>query len=322
MHWDALPENLSSDCGRFAAAIPDLNTAAWDIGLRRRLQRKAWVFAGVHTARFAVGFALVDAGAAAMAFIYVFDRERKKLVEHKLLRPWGFARAFAPTPQTEWRLQQGRQHYRWFSQPESAVYVAEYRGNGLNLTLHLHDNGRRISALNRPQNRPCQYTEKNIGLGAEGVLTLAGETHSLQSPHGVFDFSLGYPPHHAQWQWASLSGHCTDGRHIGINAVAQYFNGLENTLWLGDAPPQPLPQMLFDYNHRDVLQPWHIRSADGSLNAVFTPESLRQENLNLGVLASRFQQPFGRFDGEYRSADGDVQGIRGFGVVEQHCAAW
>ena len=326
MTWQTLPENLSAPCGRFAGAIADLDTARWDTGLRRRLARKAWVFAGVHTERFAMGFALVDAGLVASAFVYVYDRYTQQLTERKLLRPLGFAADFAPTPHCSWHLQQGGQCYRWFKQPDAAVYVAEYHGQGLSLTLHLADNGHSISALNRTPHSPCQYTEKNIGLITQAACTLNNEQHQLSSPHGVFDFSLGYPPRHAQWQWASLSGHTDDGRHIGINAVAQYFNGLENTLWLangqGNSRPTPLPQMLFDYNHHDVLQPWSIRSADGCLNICFIPEGLRQENINLGLLASQFQQPFGRFTGSYTEPDGQCHAIRGLGVVEQHRAVW
>lgn len=321
MKWQPTPASLNAASGRFAGPIANVDTAHWDTSWwRRRLQRKAWVYAGVHHAQYSIGFAMIDAGVAASAFVYVFERAHQRLHEYRLLRPFGFAAGFAPSAQTYWHLQQGGQQFDWHYQPDSHLYVAQYHGSRLSVCLSMHNNQRSISALNHPIGRPFHYTEKNIGLNTHLRLQLDGRQYDIHTEHGLFDFSLGYMPRHTQWQWASLSGVNTYGEPIGINAVAQYFNGLENTAWYRHTP-QPLGQICFEYS-TDVLKPWHIYAADGSVDVAFTPAGIRQENRNLGLWMSRFQQPFGHFTGRYTDPSGHTHHICGHGVVEQHCARW
>lgn len=314
------PPNLTADSGRFIGEIADLSTQQWDNKpWRRRLQRKAWVFAGLHTEKWSIGFAIADAGLIGSAFVYVFERENRQCTEQKLMRPLAFAGDFAPSPHRVWQLHNRVQQYRW--QAFDNGYQAEFTGKNLSLRLTMEDNSRSVCALNRLIERPFQYTHKNIGLSSKVVLDINGKHHEYESQHGMMDFSLGYPSRHAQWQWACLSGCTAEGITVGINAVAQYFNGLENALWLGDEL-MPLPQMIFDYQPNDILRPWHIHSTDQRLQITFTPEGLRRENIQLLILASHFQQPFGHFVGQYCDSTGKVHEIKGFGVVEQHRATW
>ncbi|UJF24036.1 DUF2804 domain-containing protein [Suttonella sp. R2A3] len=322
MDWDKRPNNLSAPSGRFEGAIDTLSTKTWDSWWRRRLQRKAWVYAGVHTDTLSIGFSIADAGLLGNAFVYVYEREHGLLTEHQLMRPLAFASNFAPTPHAPWQLKNRQQYYRWQPTDDHSSYLAEFSGDNLTLHCELTQNNRQISALNRLLDRPFQYTEKNIGLSSKITLDVNGRHYEYSSNHGVLDFSLGYPPRHTHWQWVCLSGTASDGRTVGINAVAQFFNGLENTLWLGDAPPKPLPQMIFHYDPNAILDPWRMHSADQRLALTFYPEGMREESIQLGVFSSHFQQPFGYFTGEYINDDGATLSISGYGVVEQHRTVW
>jgi len=310
-----------ADYGRYAGRIDDLSTAAWD-GSRgwfspRRLQRKGWMYFGAFTSRFMIGYAVADAGLMATAFVYVYDRETQKLTEHKATVPFGFPAAFAPSPEAHWSLRSGGKH--WDARLAGNGWDVHFKAPGLKLAMKFRDPGEGMTAIASSPGRPFHHTWKICAMPLQIALELDG-TRVTEAASGTLDFTLGYPPRHTDWNWASLDGVTEDGTRIGINLVAHFMNGQENALWLGDRL-LPLAQAVFQYDPARLLQPWRVRTADGVLDVEFTPEGERRENISVGILASRFTQPFGRFRGTLRTANG-VKKIEGFGVVEQHHAVW
>ena len=310
-----------ADYGRYQGRIADLSTAAWDgaggLFSRRRLQRKGWMYFGAFTPRYMVGYAVADAGLMASAFVYVYDRQTKQLAEHKATVPFGFAREFAPSPDSAWELKNGSRH--WQAQAADGGWDVSFQAPGLKLEMRFRDAGPGMTAIASSPGRPFHHTWKLCALPVSLVLEVDGQ-RSEQQASGTLDFTLGYPPRHTDWNWASLDGLTDDGQRIGVNLVAHFMNGHENALWLGDRL-LPLAQAVFQYDPAQLLQPWRVHTADGLLDVTFMPEGERREDISVGLLASRFTQPFGRFSGTLRTAQG-VKKIEGFGVVEQHHAVW
>lgn len=306
--------------GSYEGLIADLSTSAWDgrgLFSRRRLERKAWLYLGAFSETAMCGFAIVDAGLLATAFIYVYDRERRLLVEEKLSLPLGFAQDFAPDPRQPWALSGRGRHWQYQANSDGAC--ASFRGQRLQARLQLHGQGRGLTALAASPGRPFAHTYKAAALPVQMELELDGRRLSAQGG-GMLDFTLGYPPRHTTWNWASLDGRTEDGRHIALNLVAHFMNGQENALWLGDQL-MPLAQAIFSYATDDLLAPWQLRTQDGRVDIRFYPEGARRENLDLGLAASVFAQPFGRFEGYIDDGQGR-QRVSGLGVVEQHRASW
>jgi len=307
--------------GRFAGAIDELSTARWDGGggllSPRRLQRKGWLYVGLSSPRYQVGFAVVDAGLVATAFVYVYDRDTGLLREEKCLRPLGFAADFAPDWRRPWRLESGRQ--RWQIDHDGVAWQLAYSGPNLSVTARVEDHRRGISAVSAAPGRPFHHTYKLANLSSVVSCSLAGAKNSFEAQASV-DFSLGYPPRETQWNWASLEGGTDDGQPFAVNLVAHFLNGLENALWYGDEV-LPLPQAVFDYRPEDPLAPWDIRTVDGRVALRFTPDGQRREHLNVGFMKSIFSQPFGRFTGQLETPTGR-RAISGQGVVEAHQARW
>lgn len=300
--------------GRYRGAIADLSTAAWDGGGRRRLQRKGWLYVSACTARYSVGYAVVDAGLVATAFVYVFDRTTKILVEEKATVPFGFAADFAPDWRQAWALAQGGK--RWQITPVGAQgWQFRYTGKRLNLELDVERGGDGLTAVSSAPGRPFAHTWKLCALASTLRFTLDGAAVETQSSSAI-DFTLGYPPRSTVWNWASLDGSTDDGRKFGLNLVAHFNNGLENALWL-DGELTPLAQACFDYDRRDLARPWRVSTVDGLVDVHFTPDGQRAEHLNAVLLKSRFAQPFGRFEGRVGQSQ-----VSGFGVVEEHAALW
>ncbi len=332
----------AAPAGRFDAPIADLSTTHWDgnggIFSRRRLQRKAWLYGAVFSERWIVGCAMVDAGLIGSAFIYVFDRTQRQLIEHTALRPMAFGADFAPSPQChvpcDWVFQSGEQSWRIQPLTNTSGWRIQFSAKDLAVSFDLHDEQQRISALNNSPSstqsrysRPFHYTEKLAGAKANLHLRIGSTTHELNEARGVFDFTLGYPPRATLWQWASWTGQLDDGRTLCGNLVAQTMNGLENAVWLGSADGSKtdiiaLPQAIFDDTPTDTAQTWLIRTADDRLRIQFTPEGARSERIHLGLLASDFTQPFGALRGIWRDDDGSEHTLTGTGVVERHRALW
>ena len=78
----------------------------------------------------------------------------------------------------------------------------------------------------------------------------------------------------------------------------------------------------FDY-HKDAIltQPWRIRSNDGRVDLTFQADSERAEDINLGLVISKFHQPFGQFEGRLE-IDGRMENVSLYGMVEEHQARW
>lgn len=325
--------------GRFDAPIADLATAHWDANAsllsRRRLQRKGWLYGAVFSERWIVGCAIADAGLLGSTFVYVFDRHNRRMIEHSALRPLAFAKDFQPAPNGVWSFKHRAKSWRIEPLQDIAGWRFHFDHPDLAVDFQLHDAQDSISALNNAPSasrhgqasRPFHYTHKLTGAAANLQLRIGNDNHTLNDTHGVFDFTLGYPPRATLWQWASWTGQLDDGRRLSGNLVAQTMNGLENAVWISAADDThtdviALPQAIFDDLPTDIAQIWHIRTADDRLTLQFTPEGARSEAINLGVLASDFTQPFGTFRGIWRDADGSVHTLTGIGVVERHRALW
>lgn len=310
-----------ADYGRYQGAIADPATAAWDGGRGlfspRRLQRKGWMYFGAFSERCMLGFAIVDAGLMATAFVYVYDRERRVLVEEKLTLPLGFAAGFAPRIDVPWQLQRGAR--RWAITPQAQGWRLEHESPRLQLRADFRSGAPGMTAIASSPGRPFHHTYKVCTLPAQLRIALDGQAFETAA-RGTLDFTLGYPPRHTQWNWASLDGVTDDGQRVGVNLVAHFMNGLENALWLGDAL-LPVAQAVFQYDPARRLEPWRIRSEEGLIDIVFEPEGERREDLSIGLLASVFTQPFGRFTGTLCTPQGPRR-VSGFGVVEQHRAVW
>ncbi len=78
---------------------------------------------------------------------------------------------------------------------------------------------------------------------------------------------------------------------------------------------------MFDRRRPD--RPWNVRTADGAIDATFTPGAVHEERRNLVVVASRFVQPCGAWSGTLALPDRAPLVIeRALGVVEDQDVTW
>ena len=319
------PQSLQTDgsvlFGRYAGPIANLATEAWDgngLFSARRFQRKAWLYFGAFSERFMIGFAVVDAGYLGNAFVYVYDRATKQLIEEKASIPFAFPAAFAPHLDARWALSSGAR--KWSIVPrDGGGWAVGFTGKRLRVSMLFQAGPPGMSTLAPVFKRPFHYTYKVCTLPTEVEVAIDGATSACQAS-GMLDFTLGYPARHTDWNWASLAGITEHGKTFALNLVAHFTNNIENAYWL-DNQIVPLGPSLFQYDATQLERPWQIRDADGQIDFTFYPDGRRSEHLSLGFVASKFTQPFGRFEGTVK-VDGRPVKVSGFGVTEEHRAIW
>jgi len=71
------------------------------------------------------------------------------------------------------------------------------------------------------------------------------------------------------------------------------------------------------------MRPWKFSDSQGRLNLIFTPFKDRLAKTNLGIITSQVHQMFGRYNGTFRSDEGEEVQIKDLiGFAEEHQARW
>jgi hypothetical protein len=148
------------------------------------------------------------------------------------------------------------------------------------------------------------WTRKQAGMPIAG--TVLGRAFSGR---GFVDDSAGYHARHTAWRWSAGVGVAASGAPVAWNLVAGVHDGLqasERTVWVGGTP-----------HHVDPLPFAADLSAVGDLRC--DAVAVRCHRQNRLVVASEYEQPFGRFSGALPVA-GPLR--EGWGVMERHRVRW
>lgn len=291
--------------------------------LWRWLHHKRWHYVGLGNEQLFIGVAIVDVGWTCTAFAYLFDRRRRSL-----LADW--SQDGLP------RLQAGVSDeplagaHSWFrgpgarlslvhsAAPDTLALAVAVRGLHLEAVLDLGSMAPPLLAVGPIEGGLAHATQKTTALPVQGWAEAGGERFDLGGAWAAIDASNGLLARKTAWRWASA--HAPD---IGFNLQQGYFGGQENLLWL-NGRPIPLGAASFAFDAAQPLQPWRVQTDDGLLDLVFTPEGARAQNRDLGIAASRYVQPIGRFSGIVReSPDATPRPVCDLlGVTEDHASRW
>lgn len=322
--------------GRYAGRIDRIDWSAlqgpharsW---LWRQLHHKRWQYVGIGNEEVFVGVAIVDLGWMCTAFAYAFDRLR-----HEVVANWrqdglrGLQGAVSDEPVHGAKA--------WFKGPYARLRIehgaAEEDGeaiDGDNLEVSVRTRAMKVQVdlslagaapfllgVGPVQGGLAHATQKSSALPVSGWLNVRGRRFDLSNAVACVDSSNGLLARDTEWRWA-----CAHRADVGFNLQQGYFGGQENALWL-DGGLIPLGAAHFDFDPRQPMAPWKIRTEDGLLDLVFTPEGARHEDRDVGIAASHYVQPVGTFAGWVKaSADARPREVSGLlGVTEDHRSRW
>jgi hypothetical protein len=158
------------------------------------------------------------------------------------------------------------------------------------------------------------WTRKRAGVELAGSIVIDGAQRTLIA-RGIIDDSAGYHARHTAWCWSAGVGVAEGGLDVAWNLVTGVHDaaaGSERAVWVDGIPAETSP-VAFDEPLTEVA------AVDGSFALRCTVEAVRERDDHLGLLRSRYAQPFGAFAG---TLPGGLHLERGLGVMERHDVAW
>lgn len=170
------------------------------------------------------------------------------------------------------------------------------------------------------------YNEKTNNMPASGELQWGEKTLRITPDKyfAVLDWGRGVWPYKGTWYWSSGSG-MADGHAFGFNLGYGFGNteaATENMLFY-DGKAHKLDQVLFTFDHDNVMKPWKFTSNDGRFEMDFVPLVDRDGKTNLGVIQTDQHQVFGKFTGTAVLDDGTRVNVKDYvGFAEKVFNQW
>lgn len=332
-------ENGQPHWGRFDEPPSVINWADYDVRNALGQPRSAWLkprlfkhfdFYGATGPDFTFGCGMVRLGWVNSTFAYLHHAQwGLKRVQFDLPGDWGLKADYAPHGTSAWAhpLKPG---YRVLSHRTAGERALSFEfGPEFSGHIRLENQDLPVLSMNTPiANTGFAYAQKTTGCAVSGTVQLNGRPLELDpAHHGCYhDWTAGFLRRETFWNWACATGRTSDQAPLVAVNVARGVNETsahENVIWV-DGQRFDLPLVMFDYDRDNVSRPWRVYSACGAVDMAFVPEGSIDDHRNLWLIASRFNQCFGRFEGKVRVPGTglivDVTGLTGW--CEDHYAKW
>ncbi|MGZ3477732.1 MAG: DUF2804 domain-containing protein [Polyangiales bacterium] len=308
--------------GSFRGSLPHVDLAPLKMGrLYRMLHHKRWVYLAIATDELFVGLAVVDLGYVKNSFAFVYENGRmvvdRSAIGHPLvgevgngIGPGFYARFKTSTVHVDVRRPGG-----------SLVIEAHHPGLDLRAELDGDSKHPALSAIGPVPNGIVDATEKQALLRVRGELRVEGRTRSLDGARGGWDYTHGYLARHTQWRWGYLLGRARGDVPIAMNFVEGFLGENECGVWVGDEL-HPVGEGRFEFDPREPLAPWKVRSVDGAVDLRFLPGGMHAESNDFRIVRSKFVQPVGRYEGTIRVGGRTYEIDRALGVAEDQDVLW
>ena len=194
--------------------------------------------------------------------------------------------------------------------------VATWRGkhgdaNRLDVVAILPEGHESVNVVVPWSDTRFQYTSKHQARPVTGTLRIDGATREVGQDRpawATLDVGRGRWDYRVKWNWAGGAGTSTDGRVVGIQMGSKWTDGTgstENGIIIDGHVNKIGEELAWDYDPQQPMKPWHVHSADGSLDLTLRPRWDLPSNLNFGVLANLGHQVFGDWSGQVPQEDGD-----------------
>jgi hypothetical protein len=318
--------------GKYSGAFGDVDLAeaklvGWP-GRRSRWRFKQWEHWLVVHPEVALSLAVVDVAFTRLLWVQAIDRRTGERWEHR------------------------REGFLVSARIARALHDAHTRGEGGGLTIAIHNHlaigehrlhvraeSRGIPAIDVDLHAACGPTVAPLSVVLPVGRGRAMVSHKVPLPvrgtvrvgerrfdfdpavcTAVLDVHKAHYPHRTFWTWATAVGRDAAGRRVAFNLTRNVVPDdapNENATWvdgqLGDLGPATFTT---------DADPWTAGTADGAVALTFAAQGERREDLNYGLIVSRFRQRFGVFTGTLRHAGAEIRLVDAFGLFEDHVARW
>ncbi len=166
----------------------------------------------------------------------------------------------------------------------------------------------------------AMYSHKCL-MPVEGEVMMGIDSFRLHHSQSnlILDDHKGYYPYITKYDWVTGFGFTENDERMGFNLtdnqVKDQQQHNENALWL-DGKLHLLPPVKFS-RPQGPKGPWLIKDMQGSVDLTFSPITHTSLKMNLLVLRTKYEGPYGYFNGFLKREDGQKLEIRNiFGVGE------
>ena len=299
--------------------------------LARRFAFNQFQFLGALSEALVLGCAIADVRYLGTAFVYFYEPTTRNLGEFSYRLPLGLGTRFNLTPESgtvSFKQGSNRIEMHALENPRRRRLVVTL-GKGVEIDATFDEAQPRMEPM-----RICTevgatgwvFARKTAGVPVTGGVRWEGRSYDLGAigARGHHDWTAGFMRRETFWNWGCLAGTLPDGRAVGMNVSCgvNETSFTENCFWV-DGRLQKVDSVHFDYDRHDLDKPWRITSFDGRVRLEFRPEGKHAERVNAWIVASNFNQLFGRYHGTLVTADGEripIDGILGY--AERHYAKW
>ncbi|RJP86578.1 MAG: DUF2804 domain-containing protein [Desulfobacteraceae bacterium] len=330
-------QRLINDAGRvafgvFDSPVDEINYKDYPLtspmgfkwpGLFNGLKFNQFVFFGLTGPDVMVGLAVVDLKFLSNAFLYVYDRKQGLVVEvNKTIVPISRKIFITPTPEN---LSCGFSFGGLDASMQGNKISAASKNIELDITMDLQKTTP-LRVCTRAGYKGWTFTRKTSPIRLTGTVAYNGQRIDVSSPAhmGLMDWTAGFMRRETFWNWAAIAATLPDGRPLGLNLSCgvNETSFTENAFWV-DGRMTKVSTVLFEFDPENFYAPWTITSPDGKINLIFKAGQHRAENINAGVVATKFNQMMGVFNGTLTAEDGEVVAITDCpGWTEDHYAKW
>ncbi len=188
------------------------------------------------------------------------------------------------------------------------------------LALHDTENYRpMVVVLPFSENR-AMYSHKCL-MPVEGEAMIGTDRFKLHHSQSslILDDHKGFYPYVTKYDWVTGLGFSEKGERMGFNLTDNQVKNQElyneNALWI-DGGLHLLPPVSIS-RPQGPKGTWLIKDQEGAVDLQFLPITHTSVNLNLLVLKSKYEGPYGYFQGTIKKENGDPVKISNFfGVGE------
>ncbi len=292
----------------------------------RLKHHKRWVYVLLTARHHIIATAIVQLGYVANAFIVVVDRRTRSAT---------FDGSYLTVPRLAHvsdTCEDGCD--TWFRSVQARVALSRPAGCShytlaadagrlsLRATFSATDAPTPVTVVSPVPQGVVNVTEKRVLMPAHGAILFDGDAEQFEDALAGMDYTNGLLARHTAWRWAFAMGATQDGRPVAFNLVDGFNEGRECAVWI-DGKLVPTDGARFEFQRRQPLAPWKVVTDDGRIDLTFSPDALHAEHKNLGLVRSRFIQPFGTFQGTIQTPTGSTATLQGLpGVVESQDVQW
>jgi hypothetical protein len=288
----------------------------------RRWKANQFVFVGIMGPQYIIGFAVVDLKVLTNGFFYIYDKKTGRVTDVSQMSLPNKKIYIAPNPdrvegvfrsaKLNIAMKEGR--------IEASAGAISIKGQ-----LDLSDiNPLRICT--RAGYRDWVYVQKTNPVRFSGEVIYRGEHIDLSSPEYMasIDWTCGYMRRKTCWAWSSISTMLADRRSLGLNlSCGVNETSFTENFFCIDNRRIKVDSVHFEFDNQNLYLPWHITSFDKKVDLTFYPDAERSEHVNAFIIASRFTQMMGTYEGTLTTDDKEVIHLKDCpGFVEDHYAKW